>query len=102
VVVGTLGSCLRGGCCVWPVEARRRRRDQEQFDDGLHDPGRVRWPANLDGQVADGQQREQIACFFDGLELLEPGIVPLSQWRPEPNLPGHAEVEEFCAVGRKA
>jgi hypothetical protein len=29
--------------------------DQEQFDDGLHDPGRVGGPADLDGQVADGQ-----------------------------------------------
>jgi S-adenosyl methyltransferase len=27
---------------------------------------------------------EQIAHFFDGLELLEPGVVPMPQWRPDP------------------
>jgi S-adenosyl methyltransferase len=25
---------------------------------------------------------EQIAAFFDGLELEEPGVVPAAQWRP--------------------
>ncbi|HEX6469891.1 MAG TPA: SAM-dependent methyltransferase [Streptosporangiaceae bacterium] len=29
------------------------------------------------------RSREQIAEFFQGLELLEPGIVPVPQWRPE-------------------
>ncbi len=28
--------------------------------------------------------REQVACFFDGLELVEPGLVPTTQWRPGP------------------
>jgi O-methyltransferase involved in polyketide biosynthesis len=28
---------------------------------------------------------EQIAAFFGGLELLEPGLVPVSQWRPDPS-----------------
>ncbi|MEU1388834.1 MULTISPECIES: SAM-dependent methyltransferase [unclassified Nonomuraea] len=28
--------------------------------------------------------REEILGFFDGLELLEPGLVPLAEWRPEP------------------
>jgi hypothetical protein len=26
---------------------------------------------------------KEIAAFFDGLELLDPGMVPLSQWRPD-------------------
>ena len=30
----------------------------------------------------------QIAAFFDGLDLLEPGVVPVSQWRPGPGLSG--------------
>ncbi|PRX52746.1 S-adenosyl methyltransferase [Nonomuraea fuscirosea] len=29
--------------------------------------------------------REEILAFFDGLELLEPGLVPLPEWRPEPD-----------------
>ncbi|WP_370024728.1 SAM-dependent methyltransferase [Planotetraspora sp. GP83] len=28
---------------------------------------------------------EQIARYFDGLELVEPGIVSVSRWRPEPS-----------------
>ncbi len=44
---------------------------------------------------------DQIAGFFDGLDLLEPGIVPLSRWRPEPDPWGSAEVDEFCGVARK-
>ena len=26
----------------------------------------------------------QLAAFFDGLQLVEPGVVPCSQWRPDP------------------
>lgn len=47
---------------------------------------------------------EQIARFFDGLDLLPPGVVSCSRWRPAPaQLPGTpAEVDEFCGVARKA
>jgi hypothetical protein len=46
---------------------------------------------------------EQIARFFDGLELLEPGVVPVSQWRPEPSPFGTpAAVSTYGGVGRKA
>ncbi|TMR07370.1 SAM-dependent methyltransferase [Actinomadura soli] len=45
---------------------------------------------------------ERIARFFDGLELLEPGVVSVSRWRPEPNPFGEApEVDAFCGVARK-
>ena len=47
---------------------------------------------------------EQIAGFFDGLELVEPGVVSCPRWRPDPangsgGLP--AELDEFGGVGRK-
>jgi len=43
---------------------------------------------------------EQIAGFFDGLELVEPGVVPCPQWRPDPaDLP--TEVAAVGGVGRK-
>jgi len=45
---------------------------------------------------------EQIAGFFDGLELVEPGVVSCPRWRPDPpadELP--AEVDAFGGVGRK-
>jgi hypothetical protein len=47
---------------------------------------------------------EAIARFFDRLELLEPGVVSTSRWRPDPAEAGSgspAETDEFCAVGRK-
>jgi O-methyltransferase involved in polyketide biosynthesis len=45
---------------------------------------------------------QQIARFFDGLELLEPGVVSTTQWRPDRADPASQQpVDEFCAVGRK-
>ncbi|GLZ07760.1 hypothetical protein Acsp03_52260 [Actinomadura sp. NBRC 104412] len=45
---------------------------------------------------------EQIARFFKGLDILEPGLVPVSQWRPDPNPFGEPEaVDAYGAVGRK-
>ncbi|MFA1547814.1 SAM-dependent methyltransferase [Actinomadura chokoriensis] len=42
----------------------------------------------------------QIAGFFEGLEVLEPGIVPVTHWRPD--APGEPEaVDAFGGVGRK-
>jgi hypothetical protein len=46
---------------------------------------------------------EEIARFFDGLELLDPGVVSTPLWRPDPDSAGPpAEMEEFCGVARKA
>src|SRR5215467_4518248 len=45
---------------------------------------------------------EQIASFFQGLELVEPGIVSCPQWHPEAQDLGSArKMDEFCALGRK-
>jgi hypothetical protein len=46
--------------------------------------------------------QEQIAGFFDGLELVDPGLVPVSSWRPEPSpFPCVAVETTLAAVGRK-
>jgi hypothetical protein len=47
---------------------------------------------------------DQIARFFDGLELVEPGVVSCPRWRPDPSdtnggLP--AEMDQFGGVARK-
>lgn len=44
---------------------------------------------------------EQIAGFFDGLELVEPGVGPLAQWRPDPDAGRPAGVDGYGGVGRK-
>jgi hypothetical protein len=43
----------------------------------------------------------EVSRFFDGLELLDPGIVSLSDWRPEPGpRPTPAETTGYGAVAR--
>jgi hypothetical protein len=45
---------------------------------------------------------EAVARFFDGLDLLEPGVVSCSRWRPQPTDGDEsAEVAMFGGVGRK-
>jgi len=45
---------------------------------------------------------EEIASFFDGLELVEPGVVSCPRWRPGPTPFGPlAEVDAFGGVARK-
>lgn len=44
----------------------------------------------------------QLAAFFDRLELVEPGVVSCTRWRPEATPFGEPdEMDLFCAVGRK-
>lgn len=49
------------------------------------------------------RNRDEIARFFDGLELLEPGVVPLHRWRApiEPAASMDAKVPGYGVVGRK-
>lgn len=43
----------------------------------------------------------QIKGYFDGLELVDPGLVPIIRWRPDPNDGPQTESGEYGAVGRK-
>jgi O-methyltransferase involved in polyketide biosynthesis len=64
---------------------------QRQYDESGAVPYRLRSP-------------EQIARFFDGLELVEPGLVSCPRWRPDPAEVGDglpAEVDALSGVGRK-
>jgi hypothetical protein len=47
------------------------------------------------------RRAEQIIRFFDGLELAEPGIVPIHQWRRDPAAPSAPEVPALGGVGKK-
>ncbi len=45
---------------------------------------------------------EQITRFFDGLEPVEPGVVPASQWRPALSRWGEAvKISHYAGVARK-
>jgi hypothetical protein len=40
----------------------------------------------------------RLGQLFDGLELVEPGVVSVTRWRSAADAP---EIDQFCAVGRK-
>jgi len=46
-----------------------------------------------------GRSREEIERFFDGTDLVEPGIVRVEEWRPDRE--PEAKSALWCAVGRK-
>jgi hypothetical protein len=43
---------------------------------------------------------DQLVSFFDGLALVEPGVVPCSAWRPDGGVPP-GEAHAYCGVARK-
>jgi hypothetical protein len=44
---------------------------------------------------------EQITAYFDGLELVEPGVVPVTQWRPDAGSPAPEPIGEHGGLARK-
>jgi hypothetical protein len=68
-----------------------------------------------DGVGADGsyrragiafqyRTRDEFARFLDGLELVPPGVVPMTQWRPDGGpdaAPSPTEAGAYAALGRK-
>ncbi|GAA4588234.1 hypothetical protein BJY16_008493 [Actinoplanes octamycinicus] len=70
-----------------------------------HDP--VAWAKFAEVMRAQGiptrlRSRDEVARFFDGLELVEPGVVPILRWRPEEPTPfTDAQVALYGGVARK-
>lgn len=55
------------------------------------------------GQKVTFRTREQVSRFFAGLDLVEPGIVPIQEWRPDSALDTNsAPTAMWGGVGRKA
>ncbi|SNQ49317.1 conserved hypothetical protein [Frankia canadensis] len=47
--------------------------------------------------------REEIARYFDGLDLVDPGIQALHRWRPDDDAIGDitdGQVSSYAAIGR--
>jgi hypothetical protein len=55
----------------------------------------------MSGPQATMRDRAAITRFFDGLDLLEPGVVQPQQWRPEPAVINPDQVTAWCGVARK-
>ncbi|MBO2448197.1 SAM-dependent methyltransferase [Actinomadura barringtoniae] len=94
-IVGTLldavpsGSHLAIACPTDEVNTEAMRAVVQSWNDSGATPAVLRGAAEL-------------ARFFDGTELLEPGLVSLPQWRPDRStLYADREIGFFCGVGRK-
>jgi hypothetical protein len=44
---------------------------------------------------------DQITRFFDGLETVDPGVVPIQEWRPDPSPFAPVAVPALGGIGRK-
>ena len=55
----------------------------------------------LAGQPARLRDRADVEHFFDGLELVEPGVVPLPQWRPRTEPEARTRAAAWGGVARK-
>jgi S-adenosyl methyltransferase len=71
------------------------------ISDGVDTSESLREAARLSGWY-HLRSPQQIAGFFEGVELVEPGVVPLSSWRPEATRFSDLEdVAGMGGVGRK-
>jgi hypothetical protein len=52
-------------------------------------------------QKLTARSREQLARFFEGTDLVEPGLVRVEEWRPEPGTGDTGRSALWGAVGRK-
>ena len=64
-------------------------------------------PPELVADISSGRHgrgrlrtRAEFTRFFDGLDLVEPGITPLAEWRAEDEPPAPAEVGMYAGVAR--
>jgi hypothetical protein len=70
-------------------------------DDKVLGESERRLNEGMGGKVTQTRRTPQsIASFFDGLEMVEPGLVTLSRWRPGPDEPDQY-IPTRCGVARK-
>jgi O-methyltransferase involved in polyketide biosynthesis len=48
-----------------------------------------------------GRPRQVVAQFFDGLDLVEPGVVKVTEWRPQSELEARGPTSLWGGMGRK-
>nr|MDT0661187.1 SAM-dependent methyltransferase [Micromonospora sp. DSM 115978] len=64
-----------------PEASRKAREVEKLFNQTL---GTGRWRSD-----------EEILAYLDGLEVVEPGLVPVADWRPEPGAPPSAQTDTY-------
>ncbi len=45
--------------------------------------------------------KAEVTRFFDGLDLIDPGVVPLNRWQVDPADPG-PDIAAYCGLAIKA
>jgi S-adenosyl methyltransferase len=56
----------------------------------------------LVAQKVTFRTRAEVLCFFDGMDLVDPGVVPVPQWRPASDLEAASPTVMWGGVGRKS
>lgn len=87
--MGVLGGALPHGSCIAICHLTGRTGQ------GLGALG-SRWIPGL----PQARTPAGVRALFAGLELVEPGVMPASQWRPEPSPWQPRPVDLWCGVGR--
>ena len=65
-------------------------------EDGLDDA----WRGRMQQQII-WRSREEVARFFEGTDLVAPGLVRVEEWRPDPDKSDERQSAGWVAVGRK-
>ncbi|OLZ70533.1 methyltransferase [Streptomyces sp. IMTB 2501] len=93
-VVSTLLDALAPGSCL-VLSTMTADFEPENVEKGI-----AAYAAG--GVTLVARSRDEVAAFFTGLDLLEPGVVPVADWRPAEAPDGRGPVSLYGAVGRKA
>jgi hypothetical protein len=91
-IVGRLADALPSGGYLACYEATNTDESFQEAQSGYDDTGAT--PYRL-------RSREVIARYFEGLELVEPGLVQGPQWRPEVEPLERKDHPKLAAVARK-
>jgi hypothetical protein len=73
----------------------------DSIDTGREHTQAVRGYADTGAVPYHLRSRSQIDGFLGGLDLVDPGLVPITQWRPDPSPFPPPELPSVGAVGRK-
>jgi hypothetical protein len=71
----------------------------DDFNPNKGESMRVYNERSVEQAVVRGQA--ETARFFDGLDLLEPGVVPVAKWRPDSDQTAAKPSSMWCGVARK-
>jgi hypothetical protein len=95
LVTRLMGAVVPGSFLVASQPPSDMQRDAPGLSEGV---------AAVSALMADKitpRSHEQVTRFFDGLELLEPGVVPIQKWRPDTEEEANARAGMWAGAARK-